>query len=257
MTSFTPPEYLSPSSLGTFNQCQQKFKFTKIDALVDDPSEATLMGNFVHDILEELYKREPSERTLNNAKTIASVLWNETWSDQVLPWVKGAEELRMFRWKSRWCVENLWKIENPEMVAPTGLEQEVNGEIGGVKIRGFIDRYSVSENGLITVSDYKTGKTPKPHYAQDKFLQLYIYSALLNQDSLFGVDSVELLYLKDGVKLKNKVTEKKLEETTVYIRDTKLKVDKACESGIFTSTISILCDWCSFKPICPGWNSND
>ena len=47
---FSPPPHLSPSSMGTFEQCPLKFKYSKIDMLKDDPTEATLMGNFVHDV---------------------------------------------------------------------------------------------------------------------------------------------------------------------------------------------------------------
>lgn len=251
---FVPPPYLSPSSIGTFNQCQLKFKYNKIDNRREDPTEATLMGNFVHDVLEALYHQESDKRDLATAKSFASKLWDEGWGDQVRPWVKGDENLRMFRWKSWWCIENLWKIENPMLLSPSGLEHELNGEIAGVKIKGFIDRFSESENGF-TISDYKTGKTPKKNWVDDKFVQLLIYSHLLDSTGIGKATDVELLYLKDGVKFTKKVTDEALQSIEKTIVSTKKSIDICCETEKFETTKSILCNWCSFKKECPAWRS--
>jgi putative RecB family exonuclease len=182
--SFQPPPHLSPSSLGTYNQCQLKFKYSKIDGRQEDPTEETLLGNFVHDVLENLYGLEPEHRTLKNAQSIAGELWQNGWGDRATPWILkkhyGSQDaVRGFRWKAFWCIENLWKIENPTSLSPSGLEHELNGTIGGVTIKGFIDRYSPLDDGGFVISDYKTGKTPKPNWVGDKFTQLLIYSHLL------------------------------------------------------------------------------
>lgn len=252
MSEFQAPSYLSPSSINTFNQCPQKFKFSKLDGLVDDPTEATLMGNFVHDVLETLYKKENTTRTIESAKSIAGELWNSGWKERVTPWVRGDENLRLFRWKSWWCIENLWKIENPINIQPTGIEHELNGQINGVTIKGYIDRFSVVDSGTI-ISDYKTGKTPKAQYVDDKFFQLLVYAHVLNSTSIFQVNSIELLFLKDGVKFALDVTDDKLDETAQIVVKTKEEVDNACATGVFETRTSALCNWCSFKPICPAW----
>lgn len=253
MSNLTPPPHLSPSSINTFNQCPQKFKFNKLDLIADDPNEAGLMGNFVHDVLEEFYKKPKDERTTQTAKVIAGELWESRWRELVEPWVKGEESIRMFRWNSWWCIENLWSVEDPLLVEPTGLEHELNGDIMGVRIKGFIDRFSIREDGGITISDYKTGKTPKKHYTDDKFFQLLVYAWLLNEGSLFTVDTIELLYLKEGVRLWSPVNEENLQGMANIVVQTKIEVDKACETGDFPTRKSVLCDWCSYKEICPAW----
>jgi putative RecB family exonuclease len=250
--AFTPPPHLSPSSIGTFKQCPLKFKYNKIDGITDDPTEATLMGNFVHDVLEELYKQDPEYRTQPEAKKIAAFLWDNGWRDRVTPWVKGDEKIRLFRWNSWWCIENLWKIENPFDLSPTGLEHELNGKIGGVQIKGFIDRFSPFEDSFV-ISDYKTGKTPKPKWVSDKFFQLLVYAHLLDSLGYGKAKQVELLYLKDGVKYQHKVTEEDLafvEETIVTV---KTQIDAKCETEEFEPIKSVLCGWCSYKTICPAW----
>ncbi len=252
MPIHNPPPHLSASSIGTFNQCPLKFKFSKIDGITDDPTEATLMGNFVHDIMEEFYRHDPELRDIALARTLASKIWEEKWRDEVTPWVKGDKQLHMFRWNSWWCVENLWKLEDPMSISPTGLEREVNGLVGGVKIKGFIDRFVVN-NGKITISDYKTGKVPKPQYAGEKFFQLNLYAHLLRSEGVGEPEEVELLFLKEGKRLRDKVTEKSLTSAEQLVVSTKEQIDVCCETGEFEPIKSILCNWCSYQSICPAW----
>lgn len=233
-----------------------KFKFNKIDGITDDPTEATLMGNFVHDVLEALYHKEPDSRNSNLAKSIASQLWEEGWGERVEPWVQAGEKMRLFRWNAWWCIENLWKLEDPKIVVPSGIEHEVNGLVGGVRIKGFIDRFSENEDGTLTISDYKTGKVPKPQYSGDKFFQLQLYAHLLRGMDIGNTTKVELLYLKEGKRLSGDITEEILQTAENHVVSTKEQIDAACESGDFTTTTSVLCGWCSYKKICPAWSNN-
>jgi len=253
----TPPPYLSPSSMGTFNQCPQKFKFNKIDLIQDDPTEATLMGNFVHEVLESFYAVSPELRDLPLLKRFAGTVWDESgWMDRVTPWLRDPEKIRLFRWNSWWCMENIFKVEDPTSVNASYIEYELNGELSGVMLKGFIDRFTVSEE-TVTISDYKTGKTPKKHYVGDKFLQLKIYATLAEAIGLPTTKTLELLYLKDGVAFRIPFTDDDRQEVVNYVTSTKRNIDAACETGDFPTNRSILCDWCSYKKICPAWNKKE
>ena len=120
-------------------------------------------------------------------------------------------------------------------------------------MRGFIDRYSQTEGKMsLTVSDYKTGKTPK-YDLDEKFSQLLIYAKLLINLGVGDVDKVELLYLKDGVKLTREVTHSEIVKLEEMIRETKAKIDEKCKTGEFEAKTSFLCNFCSYKRICPAW----
>lgn len=256
MTSdISPPEYLSPSSLSTFRQCPQRFKFNKIDLIPDPSNHWAVLGNFVHDVLEEMYKLPPEMRVLESARMIAKEMWDTKWVDEAHRVLRTEKEIKDFRWTAWFCIENLWLIEDPKTVDPTGLEYELNGEIGGVKIRGFIDRYGPSKDSLmLTVSDYKTGKTPKGSYIDEKFTQLLLYAILLSNLGVGDVDRVELLYLKDGVRLEKLITTSDIIRTTEYVQETKQEVDSCCKTGFFEARTSYLCNFCSYKKICPAWS---
>lgn len=248
------PEYLSPSSISTFRQCRQKFKYSKIDGLHDPSGQEAILGNFVHDVLEDLYRLPPDLRTQATAKEIAREQWQNKWANEAATVVHTEKELNRFRWAAWWCIENLWMIENPSEVSPYGMESFVKGEIGGVKIHGYIDRLTLSDSEA-KVSDYKTGKTPKKEYLEDKFLQLIVYSQLLYSLEIEANEcSLELLYLKDGVKFEKTVTSKDVNATVELIQQTKHEIDECCKTGEFSTTKSMLCNWCGFKTICPAWN---
>lgn len=251
---YPPPPYLSASSMSTYRQCALKFKFNKIDQIPDLPSDATLLGNFVHETLENFYVLPPEERTLDQVRRIAGSLWVEgEWEDRVRPYVGPANAIRTFRWRAWWCIENLWKVENPTLVDPAGIEREVNGPIGHATVKGFIDRYEMDDNGNIVISDYKTGKTPSGRYVGDKFVQLKIYAALMKELEIGNPQKLELLFLKDGVKFSHQLVADDIRSTVDYVTSTYDAILRSCETGDFPYNKSKLCDWCAYKKICPAW----
>ena len=73
----TPPAYLSPSSIGTYRQCPQKFKLSRIDHITEPPTWHTHLGTFVHDVLEHMYQQDPGERTIEHVRTLATQRWTD------------------------------------------------------------------------------------------------------------------------------------------------------------------------------------
>lgn len=244
------PPHLSPSSINTFQQCPLKFKFSKIDGLVEPPTVHTLLGNFVHDILESLYKLPIEERTMPSARQLARLHWEETYGVQTKKLSLNEHD---FRWKAWWCVENLWQIEEPQQTELTGIEHEVFGEVEGVTVKGFIDRYRILDDGTLEIGDYKTGKIPSPRYTDDKFVQLFIYAVMMEVLGIGKSSSVSLMYLAGPKVLTRQVTQEALDTTIKTITSTKKLIDLYCEEGEFPTNTSNLCNWCHFKKICPAW----
>jgi putative RecB family exonuclease len=250
----SPPDYLSASSLATFKQCPLKFKFSKIDRIPDPSNQWAILGNFVHDILEDLYRLPSDMRTMDSARQLARELWESKWQREATSSLRGdTEKIRQFRWSAWWCVENLWRLEDPTFVSPMGMETEVTGKIGGVTMRGYVDRYSQTEGSLmLTVTDYKTGKVPRVDL-DEKFAQLIIYAKLLSEMGIGDADHVELLYLKEGVRLKKEIKQSDLSRVVEEIQEVQAGIQSRCEVGSFEPKTSGLCHFCSYKRICPAW----
>jgi putative RecB family exonuclease len=254
--SLPVPPYLSPSSIETFRQCPLKYKFSRIDKIPDSPTEATLMGNFVHSVLEDLFTLPADERTISSARSLMAGQWQGTYAEPVVEILNNsAQAIHQFRWNSWWCVENYFKIENPSDIQSKGIEYELNGLIDGVPIKGFIDRWQEEPEG-ICISDYKTGKTPRKQYAAGKFFAMTLYADLLSRELDRPVFRIELLYLKDAVRMSKLLTDEVVAEMRQTVCSTYEQVKLRCASGEFEPTRNNLCDWCNYKTICPAWNTN-
>lgn len=258
--TLAPPEYLSPSSVSTWQQCPLKFKYSRIDKLVDPPTDATVLGNFVHDVLEALLRLPGSERTLSAARTLMREIWENEYgvkAEDVLALTTSSSRLATaiheFRWKAWWCIENYFTMEDPTTVMFDGLEDYVIGAVGRVPMRGYIDRWNRTDDGIV-IGDYKTGKTPRPQWQGDKFQQLAIYALLLGEIHQEPVASMELLYLKDGVRLTQPVDQATLSAVAETIDGVYGELLEACDTGEFPAKKSRLCDWCAYKPFCPAWS---
>lgn len=248
-----PPDYLSPSSIGTWQQCPLKFKYSRIDKIVDPPTEATTLGNFVHDVLEALLLLPSENRTLAEARRLMREKWDVEYAEKTIDVIgQHNKKIHEFRWRAWWCIENYFSMENPQALTFDGLEDYVVGSIGKVPMRGYIDRWHRSDEGIV-IGDYKTGKTPRPQWRGDKFQQLAIYALLLGAIHDEPVSRMELLYLKDGVRLTEPVKEPALVAVAEKIDSVYDELLASCASGQFEAKPSRLCDWCSYKSFCPAW----
>ncbi len=254
---FTPPAYLSPSSINTFVQCPLKFKINKFDNIKEPPSWATHLGSFTHEVLEHLYQLDPDDRTVENLKTLAADVWaSSEWEQQVLSLAEPQGDIKQFKIAAFKNMTNLWQLEDPSETELDGMEEDVDAVIDGVAMKGRIDRYIVADDGSLIISDYKTGKVPNPKFNDEnkQFFQLLAYAAMLKESAQLETSQLELLYLTASTKHTLAVTPVKLDTARRLIVDTKTSLDSACDSGEFTANVSKLCDWCHFKKInvCPA-----
>lgn len=265
---YPPPPYLSPSSIDTFNTCPLKYKLSRIDKMYDPPSVDSVRGNFVHECLEVLLGLDPEHRSIDAARRIMADVWarpttdrhgdpGPSWADQTadLIGVDRVDKLREFRWQAWWCIENYFNLEDPRSITPAGIEHKLDGNIDGVPIRGFIDRWHWAPNRKVWITDFKTGKTPYGAYRRPKFVQLLIYADLLARELGVGIARVELLYLKTGDKLQLAPTARDIDEMRTLVTTTHVEITRRCDSGEFEPRPSKLCDWCNFKQDCPAWTT--
>jgi putative RecB family exonuclease len=250
------PEYLSPSSIGTFHQCPLKYKFSRIDGIKEPPTEHTILGNYVHSILEEFYRLDADQRTLLNARNLFRSIWEDYSEDVISIYRNDATKIAEFRLRARYCIENLMKMESPELIEFDGIETELNHAVKGVKIKGFIDRWAIGD-GKINIGDYKTGKVPQPRFRDDKFDQLLIYAIILSEIEDKEIGTLELLYIKDSVRLTKDPTKEDVNRITEMLVETRNAIDARCESEVFETKVGVLCGWCHFKPICPAWSKKN
>lgn len=244
------PSTLSPTSIALYEQCPKKFEYSKIDKILEPVTVQMLLGTFTHAVLEDLMQLPPSKRNKQEAKQIATVKW-ETFatSKEFLSLDIPSKVFKVDIWR---FIEGYFALENPFNVNVISTEQKIRVNLGDVPIYGVIDRLE-KKNNKIVVTDYKTGKVPYGQYKNVAFGQLFIYAAALAENNTV-VDKIQLLYIGGNSTTTASVTKVELDKIHQRVKTTWDNIQNDFKTEFLTKK-SKLCDWCSYKSICPAWNN--
>jgi putative RecB family exonuclease len=246
---------LSPSRVNDFSNCPQLYKYRAIDQLPEGISLDAERGTLVHSILESLFDFDAHERTLERAIELAPEKWRTQLSakPEIAPLVANDKE-----WFDR--VESLlatyFTLEQPSTFEATSRELHLEMDFSEqVYLHGYVDRLDVAQTGEVRIVDYKTGKSPKPGWESKALFQLRIYALIYWKNTGVLPRLLQLIYLGDGRVIKNSPLESDLVVTEKKLHSTAEEILEATNIGVWKTNKSRLCDWCSFKPICPAHNS--
>ncbi len=249
------PRSLSPSSAGTFRNCNRRWKFRFIDNLPDPPGEAALVGTFVHKALEDLLGLPAVERTLAQAKKICGANWLDTSKTADFKSLQYNEEQeKSFKWKAWNFIEGYFKMFDPGQIEVVQREQQLDSAVGNVPFKGIVDLLERDEAGL-RVTDYKTGKPPSSAYVDDSLAQIWLYAAAL-ENSGKPIASVQLAYLgngndKHGKTISRSMDKKAMDKAVDKHDQTWNDIHAAIDSGEFAPRPGPLCGWCPYREHCP------
>jgi putative RecB family exonuclease len=157
--------------------------------------------------------------------------------------------------RAKSLLETYFKLENPTSFEPTyrelHLEQNLSEQ---TYLHGYVDRLDVAPTGEVRIIDYKTGKSPKPGWEDKALFQLRVYALLYWKEHNIIPKLLQLIYLGDSNVLKNTPSMEDLDLTEKTLLKIASSIMQAMETSTWTPRKSRLCDWCSFKPICPAHN---
>jgi putative RecB family exonuclease len=160
-------------------------------------------------------------------------------------WLRSAERL----------VERWFTLEDPTRLEPAERELYVRAELdSGLVLRGYVDRLDVAPgSGALRVVDYKTGRAPRPEYADEALFQMRFYALVLWR--LRGVvpRRLQLVYLGSGEVLTHDPTEAELRVTARKVEALWAAIRRATETGDWRPRPGRLCDWCDHRAVCPSF----
>ncbi|WP_028048110.1 PD-(D/E)XK nuclease family protein [Cellulomonas sp. URHD0024] len=259
VTADRPPSRpgLSPSRANDFLQCPQLFRFRVIDRLPEPPSPAAARGTLVHAVLEHLFDLPALERTVEAAQALLPVQWEmllerdpsigELFTEpaDLTEWLTSAEAL----------LATYFTLEDPTRLEPRERELMVSTELdeNGPQLRGIIDRVDVAPNGWVRVVDYKTGKSPRAGFESSALFQMRFYAYVIWRTRGILPKRLQLEYLGDGVVLTHEPSESEMATIEARVRSIWGGIEDAARSGDWRPRPSRLCDWCSFKALCPAF----
>lgn len=238
-------------------QCPLLYRFRVIDKLPQKPSEAATRGTLVHAVLERLFDNPATERTAGRATALIPGQW-----DRLLESKPELSELfaedprgeRLSRWLSEAerLVERWFSLEDPTRLEPAERELFVETELeSGLRLRGVIDRIDVTPTGDVRIVDYKTGKAPRPEYAEGALFQMKFYALVVWRLKGVVPRRLQLVYLGSGDVLTYDPVVADLERVERKLLALWEAISLATETGEWRPRPTKLCGWCDHQALCP------
>lgn len=247
----------SHSRLSTFENCPLQYRLRYVDKIKPDEAETieAFMGSRVHETLEKLYK----ELRLSKTNTLEELLsfYNESWQKNYSEDVRVVREgysPENYKDTGAKCIAEYHARYQPFNDGKTlGLEQMINIDIEGYKLRGFIDRLSSRSDGTYEIHDYKTSQylPLQSHFDSDRQLALYQLGV---QDMFYDVREVDLVwhYLVHDKEIRSRRAPHDLLKLTSDIVALIETIERAEEEYDFQAVETGLCGWCEYQPLCPN-----
>lgn len=255
---------LSPSRISEYQQCPKLYNYRVIQRLPEPISLDAERGTLVHSILEELMSLPQHERSLESAKERGPLLWQmQKDSKEDLSRAITSDKEWLDRVNS--LLESYFKLEDPRTFQPshmeahlelseTSLTLEDSADQVLIQLHGYVDRIDIAPTGEVRIVDYKTGKSPRIGYEDKALFQLRFYALLWYR--IYGEipKLLQLHYLGDEKTLKNSPTLEQLQKAELKAHQVGKEIAISIRKDYWPTQKSRLCDWCSFKSICPAFN---
>jgi putative RecB family exonuclease len=245
---------LSPSRISDFTNCPQLYKYRAILNLPEKISLDAERGKLVHSILEDLFELPRTERTHESALDLLPIKWAEHLTEKP---ELGAEIGDEKEWKDRVSalLSTYFSLEDPRSFDATYRELHLERDFKeNVYLHGYVDRLDIAPTGEVRIVDYKTGKSPRPGWEDKALFQLRVYALLYWRNEGTLPKLLQLIYLGNSQILRSNPTEAELLSTERKLNAIADEILTAIEKDYFPTRKSKLCDWCSFKTMCPAFN---
>ncbi|MEE6266730.1 RecB family exonuclease [Streptomyces diastatochromogenes] len=252
-----PPVALSPSRASDFMQCPLLYRFRVIDKLPEKPSPAATRGTVVHAVLERLFDAPAGQRTAAGARALVPAEWEKLLAKRpelAELFHDDADGARLGQWlaEAEALVDRWFTLEDPTRLEPADRELYVETVLdSGLRLRGFIDRVDVAPTGEVRLVDYKTGKAPRPQFAEGALFQMKFYALVVWR--LRGVvpRRLQLVYLGSGDVLTYDPDERDLRGVERKLLALWEAIRQATETGDWRPRPTKLCGWCDHQAHCP------
>ena len=245
----------SHSKLSTFSQCRYKYKLQYIDGVKIEGAESVeaFMGKLVHEALEKLYKDLKFQK-LNSLKDLLKFYrdsWDKSWTDDIII-VKKDYSAKNYKMMGEKYLTDYYNNYAPfDQMTILGLETQDRLHLpDGNHYHVRMDKLGF-KNGVYYVCDYKSNNRMKDQQEADEDRQLAMYSIWVKNTFK---DAKKVVLLWHMLAFNKEVTSERTDAQLKKLQDETMALIKEVEKAKeFPTTVNSLCDYCSYKSICPAW----
>ena len=182
------------------------------------------------------------DKLLESRPELAGLFEQDPDGERLAGWLAEAERL----------VERWFSLEDPTRLEPAERELSVETELdSGLRLRGVIDRIDVAPSGDVRIVDYKTGKAPRPEYAEGALFQMKFYALVIWRLKKVVPRRLQLVYLGSGDVLTYDPVPADLERVERKLLALWDAIRLATETGDWRPRPTKLCGWCDHRAVCP------
>jgi putative RecB family exonuclease len=252
--SFTQslPQSLSPSRLSDFQTCPRRYQYASIERIPQPASYATAKGRFAHYVFEQLFKLEPADRTIENAREFIAPAVLEILTDDVRADIGMDDEmLAKLVAETEGILVTYFRMEDPTSISSEGVELRLGATVNGAPLFGILDRLDRDADGTLAIVDYKTGGLPNRNYDSKTFANAELYAALCEASLGEKPKKIRLMYVAKGETIERDVTDIVVKARSNSASNAWGRITQYYDDGDFPATPSInACRFCSYKDLC-------
>ncbi|PIO00648.1 hypothetical protein COT72_00240 [archaeon CG10_big_fil_rev_8_21_14_0_10_43_11] len=271
---------LSPSKIVTYTSCARKFWYRYIKKLPEPDSPHAIRGTLFHKVLEDFYDMIQADMLKQHKNwelladkfshilnTIMAMEWNKLsqkhrsvfddekkWQDETREFLRFfaiKEAYRMHNFFKKNSADDKWFSSNFERYfKPKSREEYIKID----NLHGYIDKVVNVFGRGVGVVDYKSGENGIPHTIDDShLLQLKTYAYMYEKKNNALPLHLSIYYAKTGESVFYKPQKEDVFEVEKLLDHIKAL---PLEETRFNRTVTKLCDYCHFKPVCKPWEES-
>jgi len=232
---------LSYTQISLYQSCPLLYKLQYIDGLKPKDKWYFSFGTTMHHCVEYFFKvRVPPPPTLDELLQF----YRQSW---LSAGYESDEEEANYRAYGQEILAIFWEVHSAEFHTPLAVEKLFYVDIGGVKLRGFIDRVDKLESGGISIIDYKTNRELFTTDYLENDLQLTLYQLAAEQMWRLPVECLTLYHLRSNTACS---CPPRNETVLRQARQVVTEVAENIARGDFPATENQYCP-CDFPEYCP------
>ena len=251
----------SHSRLSVYERCPRQYRFRYVERVKVPELETVEMflGSRVHDALETLYRRVKAGvvPSLDDVLADYRTRWQTEWTDAV----RISKPERTVEDYLTLGVRHLTayhaRYQPFDQERTVGLERRIAfplDETRKIWLRGYIDRLSITRDGIWQIRDYKSGQWLPTQADADADRQLALYQIGVQRRFPKPTRGVELVwhYLAHDVELRSR---REPEALRALESETLGLIDAIQAEKTWRMVVGPHCRRCSYQALCPAWSA--
>jgi DNA helicase-2/ATP-dependent DNA helicase PcrA len=233
---------LSASAIESYDTCPLKYKIEREWKLPGELSASQQFGSAIHSVLRDYYEAVKAGKLLA-LETVLEIFRSAIRDAKIqdplqlqLYAEQGIRQLTAF-------VESRANEPQPIVLA---TEKAFDFELGGIRLKGRIDRMDQLSKDEVAIVDYKAGSARTEKQA-DESTQLTVYALAARHEgktaerlSFYSLDNNSTVFTERS------------EEELVHAEEKIADIAEGIRRGDFDPKEGFHCSWCAYSSICPA-----